>query len=192
MLNRKKMETEEKVRCFIAIHFPKKVIEEIEKVQGDLKKKDLFVGKFTKGRNLHLTLKFLGEIEEGQVEEVKKKLREIKINKFKVELGKVGVFSEKFIRIIWIEILGKEIFELQKKIDESLKEMFELEVRFMSHLTIARVKNVKDKKLFFKKLKEIKVPEVNFDINEFYLMKSELKSEGPIYEVIEKYSLESN
>ena len=92
---------------------------------------------------MHLTLKFLGEIDKEKVEEVKKKLRELKMQSFEAELGEVGIFSKRFIKIIWIKLENTE--KLQKEIDEKLKEIFELEERFMSHITIARVKNVRNK-----------------------------------------------
>ena len=59
----------------------------------------------------------------------------------------------------------------------------------MSHLTIARVKNIKDKKEFLKELKKMEIKQIKFQVNEFYLMKSELTSKGPVYSVIKKYKL---
>jgi len=180
---------EEKVRCFIAIDFSREIVKEIERVQEEIKKKNLMVGKFTESENLHLTLKFLGEIEQEKVEEVKKKLKEIKFSKFLAYIGDLGVFSSNFIKIVWVQTLGKQVLELQKEIELKLNGMFEAEERFMSHLTIARVKRVKDKKMFLDALKEIKVRNIGSEIDCFYLMKSELKDFGPEYSVLEKYSL---
>jgi 2'-5' RNA ligase len=74
-------------------------------------------------------------------------------------------------------------------VEESLGDLFESEERFMGHLTIARVKNVRDKKEFLNVLKEINIPRIKFKINEFYLMSSVLGEKGPKYSVIEKYKL---
>jgi 2'-5' RNA ligase len=180
---------DEKTRCFIAIDLPREIVNEIERIQNELKKKNNFTGKFVEGENLHLTLKFLGEVDEKQINEVKKKLEKVKPNKFMAYLGELGVFSSNFIRIIWVHVLGKQILELQKEIDESLKELFEPEKRFMSHLTIARVKDVKDRKIFLDELKKIKTQNIGFEVREFYLMKSELKPDGPVYSVLEKFDL---
>jgi len=177
-----------KIRCFIAIDLPREVIKEIERVQQELKKKNMFVGKLTEGENLHLTLKFLGEIDLKKIEEVKKKLQEIKCSKFMAYLGEIGVFSQNFIRIIWIHVLGKQILELQKEIDKKMSEIgFRIEERFMSHLTIARVKKVSDKRIFLDELKKINVQNLGFLVDKFYLIKSELKSEGSVYDVIEEF-----
>ena len=60
----------------------------------------------------------------------------------------------------------------------------------MSHLTIARVKSLKNKNRFLGELRKIKIPLLKFQVKEFKLMKSELFLEGPIYEEISNYSLD--
>ncbi len=178
------------MRCFIALDLPREAINYIKEIQKAIEKKNLFTGKFTEPENLHLTLKFLGEIDEKRIEEVKKRLREIKQKSFEVELVEVGVFSKKFIKIIWIKLDGKGVFRLQKQVDEKLKELFKEEERFMSHITIARVKNVKDKKKLLDYIKNIKIKKIKFKAESFFLKKSELKPEGPVYEDLEEYRLE--
>jgi 2'-5' RNA ligase len=59
----------------------------------------------------------------------------------------------------------------------------------MSHLTVARVKKINDKKLFLEELKKINISKMNFEVNEFCLTESELTKEGPKYRVIEKFYL---
>ena len=177
------------MRTFIALDLPKEVVEEIEKIQKTIWKKTLFTGKLIERMNLHLTLKFLGEIDEEKVEEVKKILNKIKFNNFIAEIGEVGVFSKQRIRIIWIKLNGKGIFELQKQVDEMLKDMFPIELRFMSHITIARVKNVRDKKGLLDYLNSIKPKSIRFKIGSFSFKKSELLEPGPIYEDLESYDL---
>lgn len=176
-------------RCFISIDLPRIAINEIKKIQEIIRNKNIFIGKFTEPENLHLTLKFLGEIDENKIEEVKKILNEVVFDSFSAELGKIGVFSKNFIRIVWIELLGKA-FNLQKEIDDKLKGLFKEENRFMSHVTIARVKHVYNKKEFIKYLESIKPQKIKFNIDSFYLKESELKLDGPAYKVIKKYNLE--
>ena len=175
-------------RCFIAIDLPRDAINEIKRIQKLIEKQRLFAGKFTEPENLHLTLKFLGEISDEKIEEVKNRLKEIKIDKFNAELGEVGVFSKQFIRIIWIKLNGK-VFGLQKSVDEALEGLFEKEERFMSHITIARVKNTVDKKKLFEYLESINPPKISFKVEKFYLKESELTSEGPVYEDVGEYKL---
>lgn len=179
------------MRAFIALELPKECINEILRIQKLIWKKTLFTGKLTEGENLHLTLKFLGEISEEKTEMVKERLKGIKIEKeIFAELGEAGVFSKDFIKIIWIKLNGKSIWKLQKEIDEKLSDLFGKEERFMSHITIARVKNVNDKKGFLEYMKSIKPKKIKFQVKDFVLKKSELFPEGPVYSDLERYYLE--
>ena len=172
------------MRTFISIDLPEEVKKEVKKIQDKLPE---FDGKKAELENLHLTLKFLGEIDDDKVEEVKERLNKIKFGKFPVAMDRIGVFSDNFVKIIWLHLNGCN--ELQKEIDKRLKGLFEPEKRFMSHLTIARVKSVKNKKEFLEKLKRIKIPTMKFIIDKFKLKKSILNPEAPIYEDIEVYDL---
>lgn len=175
------------MRLFISIELPEKIREKLFDIASGLKKTGMFEGKITEKENLHLTLKFLGEADEEKTEKVKKRLREIKTGKFSVILGEFGVFNQDFIKIIWAHLAGVD--ELQKKIDRALT-MFPRENRFMGHVTIARVKNVKEKRNLIDEIKRIKLGNLGFEVSSFNLMKSELGPEGPSYSVIEKFDLE--
>jgi len=172
------------MRTFISIDMSEAINQEIKKIQNYLPE---FFGKKTELDNLHLTLKFLGEVSEEKLEEVKKKLREIEFEKFGVEVKYLGFFDNQKYGVVWLYLDGCD--RLQREIDEKLVGLFEKEKRFMSHLTIARVKKIEDKKDFLKNLKKIKVPEISFIVNNFKLKKSVLTSEGPLYETLEEYDL---
>ena len=178
------------MRCFIAIDLPddvKDYIFSLEKFIGNELAKIKWVAK----KNLHLTLKFLGEIDEEKLKLVKEKLKNIKFGKFKVNLDKIGVFpNENYITVVWVGVKDdKNIFELQKAIDSELLSLFSKEQKFQSHLTFGRVKFVKDKTNFLKKIKEIEVKNLPLEIKEFKLYKSELSKDGPKYTVLETYTL---
>lgn len=173
-----------KIRAFISIDMPKEIQKKIEEIQDSLPG---FYGKKTEPNNLHLTIKFLSHIDEKKVEVVKEKLKEIKFSKFETIIDELGFFSEKFIRIIWLHLSNTS--KLQKQIDDKLKDLFEREARFMSHLTIARVKKVRNKKRFLEDLKKIKFEKIKFLVNNFKLKSSTLTEKGPIYEDIEIYNL---
>src|SRR3990167_3903155 len=154
-----------KTRAFVCIEFPDEIIKEVARIQS-LIEKQKFTGKLTELENLHLTLKFLGEISPEQLE----KVTSIKSPALEAKLLTLGTFSYKDQpKIIWLKIGGKSgaggrvegggeksnIYELQKQIDESLKETFQKEERFMSHLTIARIKHTKSPDIFKEYLKNI-------------------------------------
>ncbi|HEB47313.1 MAG TPA: RNA 2',3'-cyclic phosphodiesterase, partial [Candidatus Pacearchaeota archaeon] len=145
------------------------------------------IGKKTEPENLHLTLKFLGEIDKEKVVEVKEKLREVKFKEFETKIAYIGFFDNKKYGVVWIHLPNCE--KIQEEVDEKLSSLFEKERRFMSHLTIARVKRIQNKAEFLRKLREIKFQKIRFVVKNFNLKKSTLMQEGPVYETLEEYGL---
>ena len=172
------------MRCFIGIDLPNVAIKEIQKIQKKLEPN--FTGRLTSSENLHLTLKFLGEIEEDAINDVKKRLPSITHPPFELTLKDVGVFSQKFIKIIWVKVSD---VPLQPLVDNYLKDIFQLENRFMGHITIARVRNLADKNSFLQLINDTKVNKVSFIVRDFYLKESILMKEKPIYKEIDRYKL---
>ncbi len=172
------------MRVFISINLPESVKKEIKKIQDSLPN---FTGKKTEYENLHLTLKFLGEIDEENLPKIRKKLGTIKFKKFEAEIDRIGMFFRYDAGIIWLHLTNCD--ELQKTADNALGSLFEKEKRFMSHLTIARVKEVKNKKKFTDELSKINMPKKSFIVDGFFLMKSKLDPKGPAYSIIEEFLL---
>lgn len=175
------------MRCFIAIDLSDEVKRELSKVQEELQELKDVKMRLVEPKKLHFTIKFLGEISDFQVNKVKQALKEIKFNAFSVKLNDLGTFPTlQYIRIIWVDAKPKEkLAELQQKIENVLSEQgFRKEKRFETHITLARVKFVGDKEALIKKLSEIKVKPIEFQIKSFALKKSMLTREGPVYEDI--------
>ena len=180
------------MRTFISIELPKNIRKEIFKTFESLKNSGIAFGNFVKKENIHLTLKFLGNLSEEKIREVESKLSEINFSDFSVSVGKIGFFpSEKYIRIIWVDLVSNEIRKLKKVIDDKLHEIGvnHDDREFSSHITVARVKKIKDKQEFFRKIKELKLKKMNFDIGGFFLNKSELRKDGPVYKVLKEFEL---
>lgn len=135
-------------------------------------------------RKFHLTLKFLGEIQQDRIETIIDNLKNVKFQSFSVLLVTIGTFpTEDYIRVVWIGLKPEEkIFELLKSIDESLKQFFKKERNFKAHITLARVKYLEDKKRFLEKIRKIDVENKKVEIKDFRLIKSTLTPKGPIYE----------
>ncbi len=179
---------EKLVRCFIALELSREAIDEIENIQNLIKNKNLFYGKLTEPENLHLTLKFLGEISEEKLKQAQEALKKIEFKEFEANLGELGLFSNRAQMILWMKLQGKGIFDLQKQIDKTLEDLLPIENRFMSHITIARIKKLPDKKSFLEYIKNLKHTSIKFKISEFILKKSELKPEGPVYNNLKKFN----
>ena len=170
------------MRVFIAIDLPEDVKEELIKAQKSINsEKD----KLSIARELHLTLKFIGEVTEDEVEKIKKALSKIKFKKFNLTLDGTGVFpNENFIRVAWVGIKeNKELMQLSKDIKEALPEYKE-DYPFSAHLTLARVKFVEDKTEFFNKVKNLKIKPLTFEVKDFRLYSSKLSPKGPTYDVL--------
>ena len=163
------------MRAFIAIEIP--FFKEIEELQKSIEGR----AKLVEGENMHITLKFLGEIEEKFVEEIKKIEEDCKVEKFKISLQGIGFFpNEKYIRVIWVGVNGyKPIVKIAKCIDEKLSKLgFEREKSYVPHLTVARVKGrvaIRN----YDKFKNLKFGEI--EVNEVKIKKSTLTPKGPIY-----------
>lgn len=182
------------MRCFIAIDLPDEAKKELNRIQKEIINAEEVKLKFVEPQNLHLTLKFLGEISDVEVNKIKEALRSIKFEEFSAKLNAIGLFpSPTYIRVVWIGLQPSQLFEeLHYKIDSALAEIgVKKEERFESHITLARVKAVKDKAIFTKKLQAIKVKLIEFLVSSFILKKSTLTKAGPIYADIVKFELQS-
>ena len=170
------------MRAFIAFGVSEEAKEELKKLQKEFEG----MGNIKFIKNFHCTLKFLGSVSEKEVEEVAGCLKKINFKPFEVCFDKLGVFpSEKFVRVLWVGLKGK-INDLQNKVDSYLVEMFDKEKDFHTHITLCRVKFLKDKEGFLKLLKSVDIKKICFKVDCIELIKSELTPDGPVYEVLEK------
>jgi len=129
-------------------------------------------------------------VPEGKVEKIKEALREVGFAPFSASVSGIGVFpSENYIRVVWVGLESHDaITQLQKDVDDSMKAIgFGPERDFTPHLTLCRVRNVKDREAFLKSVKAIEVEKREFMVSSFKLMKSTLTPQGPVYEVEEEF-----
>lgn len=175
------------MRAFIAIELPSHIQKELAKIEEELKQADADV-KWVKPGNLHLTLKFLGEIDEKKAQQISDLLKEITRNtpSFELTLTRVGAFPKKqYPRVIWVEAenhlpLVKIFEELEKQL---LKLGFAKESRpFQSHITLGRLRSPKNRQGLIEKLNLIAASEEKFLVQSLVLFKSTLTAAGPIYE----------
>lgn len=177
------------MRLFIAIDF--------QEISGYLKhlQEKIPEAKATFPKKFHLTLKFLGEVDENMAKEAEEKLKQVKAEPFRARLGKTGVFpNENFIRVVWIGLEGSgKIYGLQEKIEEALGGMFKKDDRFSPHITLARIKFIENdrKKDFAEAVKQISVEPREIEVRNFKLVKSTLTKQGPVYEDIAVFPVSS-
>lgn len=146
------------MRTFISIELSDSIKDSLAQAQSHLKYAGADVKWIEKG-NIHLTLKFLGEIDEKKCEEVKITLDKIagETRPFEISIKDIGAFPKiEFPRVIWVG-LDKGAAEskiLAEKIDDALSKIgFQKESRpFTAHLTIGRVRSSKNKSALQDKL----------------------------------------
>jgi len=171
-------------RGFIAIEI--NATPSILEFEKELKKTGADI-KLVEPQNIHITLKFLGDIEETLIDEIEQIMKDAvkEIKPFTMKLNGTGVFpNNNYVRVIWIGIKEAQIIEtIVKTIDEHLSKLgFKKEKRgFSPHLTIGRVKSAKNKQRLLETIGKYTNVEFSIqEVNSIKLMKSDLTSAGPI------------
>ena len=145
-----------------------------------------FKGTFPK--DFHLTLKFLGEVEDDSAKE---NLRDISSKAFTLEAEQFGAFPNmKHAAVLWLGLKeNASLNALKQKIDLALKD-FKDDHSFYPHITLARVKYVSDKDKFAEMLSKAIAEKKSFFVDKFILFKAELTAAGHVYSVVEEYNLD--
>jgi 2'-5' RNA ligase len=171
------------VRLFVAVDLPEEIREKIRECQAELK-----TGKervtLVNPDQIHLTLKFIGEVDEPTVEKIKEALKKIRFNSYDLEVGNIQANSSRRPRVIWCSIRDSgESAELHRQVEEVLEPLGipREERAFTSHATVARVKSYHPD--LDDALKQLKGREFgSCKVERIILKKSTLTPSGPIYE----------
>jgi len=173
-------------RSFVAVECLGILYSRFEEAQGRLKATGASV-KLVEVENIHITLKFLGDIEDHQVEEVSNVIEGITFEPFEFTVEGVGVFPNlKRPKTIWAGITSGvgELAHIFNEVNEGLAKLgFEKERRrFHPHLTIARVRSGQNRDKLVDELIALEEMEIGkVKVDRIYLKKSVLTSKGPIY-----------
>ncbi len=172
------------MRSFIGIPLNGNTQDEIIKLYPGIKNL-----RFTRKENLHITVKFLGEVKENKIENIKSIIEESckDIEKFKISCNRLSSFpSITSARVIWVNIIeGAKIIEkIYNKLEKKFEKLgFKSENRkYIPHITIARAKTTVDISDY------LKLFDINSTAESIVLFKSELKPEGPTYTKIFEYN----
>lgn len=171
------------MRLFVAVPVPEGLREKLADLGKEIEQDGI---RFVKPENMHLTLKFMGEVDEGKVPDIEEKLKGISFAPASCSLKGIGVFpNENYIRVVWAGCeSGGALEKLAKDVMDALHGYGDNRP-FSAHLTIARVKRKLDLKAFIQKHKEEVFGE--FETKEFHLIKSVLKPGGPEYSVVASF-----
>lgn len=133
------------IRTFIAVNLAAPVVEEIAKVQLRLKQAKADI-RWVRVEGMHLTLKFLGEIDYRQVVPIVDRLHAALREQAALQVtarGLGGFPNLNRPRVIWVGLSGNGLTELRDRVEAALVRLdFPPEARrFTPHMTLGRVRS---------------------------------------------------
>lgn len=144
---------------------------------------------------MHITLRFLGQIEEETARQLQDSLKSVEHKKFKISLSSTGMFLENFQpAFLWVGVDGADfVKELKKKVDDSLKKYTlppenNADLEYVPHVTLAKIGDTQNEEIsrFLKTNKAYKSEP--FFVDSFVLIRSEGNPSIP-HTVYERYGL---
>jgi 2'-5' RNA ligase len=168
--------------------------EQLKKTKADVK--------WVSPENLHLTLKFLGDIDEEQFKKISELLDDVANNhsSYTAKIGSIGAFPKlSLLKVVWVGITMGD--EETKKIFKELKERIEKlgipkdDRAFSSHITLGRTRSPNNRKDLAKEIRKIsedfKLDNAEFQVAKLTLFQSTLSPTGPTYEVLKAANLKT-
>jgi RNA 2',3'-cyclic 3'-phosphodiesterase len=189
------------MRAFIAVELPQEIKDSLSRLQGQLKKSGADV-KWIEPNNIHLTLKFLGEIDEKQLEKIIRIIEDTVKDKnaFHARISSIGAFPKiNYPRVIWVAIDkgDNEAKQTAKELEEKIAKIGipRENKAFSSHITIGRTRSTINRERLVKDLSALENNLANTDLEfivaKITLFKSALTPNGPIYESLKEASLKT-
>lgn len=178
------------VRTFVAIDLPEEIRERARGSQEILRQSDGRLA-IVDPANLHITVKFLGEVDPAMIERIVEALRAVSAAPFEMTIGCAVCNPPRRPRVVWCDVTDSgESAVLARQVDALLALLgFPRESRpFRPHVTLARVKAFHPSQC-----REVECtprePFGRFRVESIKLKKSTLTPRGPIYEDLAEVAL---
>ncbi|MCP3676900.1 MAG: RNA 2',3'-cyclic phosphodiesterase [Deltaproteobacteria bacterium] len=183
------------MRIFIAVGLPLEIVGTIAEVEGKLKTTKGRIA-WVKPENSHLTLRFLGEVEEGRIKDIHRAMLRaiVGIHTFSILLREVGVFpSINNPRVLWIGTDGGEqLGTIYDRLEEELEGIgIEKERRrFHPHVTIGRVRHLAGKGALLDSIERLgEVESGKVPVEKILLFRSDLQPSGAVHTILREARL---
>ena len=182
------------IRSFLAFPISGELKEKFEQILCDLQHTPADV-KWVKPENIHLTLKFLGDLKKNDIEKVVSVVKEQcrRFQSITTYLNEIGAFPDlHHPKIVWGGIDDPDN-EIQKIVEILENELVKLGIAkddhpFKAHITLGRVKSSKNLRNLIETIQQITIEnKITQTFERIILYKSTLTSEGPIYEILEEF-----
>ena len=187
----------EQLRMFCAVELPELIRTRIEKhIEGVRIAVPDAQPSWTRLNNIHLTLKFFGDVESARIDSITDALSRavVSISPFRVSIGGAGAFpNNKQPRVLWIGVSDSsgQLHHLHESIDKACaRKGFEKEARaYRPHLTIARIRKGQGARGLAEANQSFGFAPVEMLVTELLLFRSELSSKGSKYTVVSRHKL---
>ena len=149
--------------------------------------------KWTPAANLHLTLRFIGQVPQDRVALLQQSLCRIEGDAFRLNVAGLGLFQQRTGGILWAGVKKEPaLMKLKQQVDEALRVSVGLSLDtkdYSPHITLSRLKKPIPPPL--KNLVQENAAEHfgTMDIADFVLFRSLLRPSGAIHEPVERYRL---
>lgn len=182
-------------RMFVAAEVEESVRGKLVMAQEQLAKTGADL-KLVEPENVHVTMKFLGEVPEEKTSAIVDALKRAAAGTggFEANVKGIGVFpSLNYVRVVWAGVAegGEKFIELQKKIELELQPLgFRQEKDFVPHLTLARVRTARGRDRLAAFVKEKGSEEFGVtQVKAVELKQSKLTPSGPVYSTLARVEL---
>ena len=182
------------IRAFLAVDLDDELKPEINRIMKEFKQTDARI-KYVELLNLHLTLKFFGDIDVQSLEILENAIAKVvsEFEPFSIKIKGCGAFpNTNRIKVIWLGIDDDTVLkELHDKLDKQFAELgIDRDKKFSTHLTIGRMRSAKNKEQVKSAIEEFEDIEIGeMEVTEISLKKSTLTPKGPIYEDLKIFEL---
>lgn len=176
------------IRLFVAVDLPDSIKDELSGITFGLPG-----ARWVEPDQLHLTVRFIGEVDGGLFADIRSALEDVRASQFPLELKGLGVFPpRKEPRVLWVGLEKSEgLWQLRKKVDSALSRvgLAPEKRKFSPHITLARLKQTPISRLtnFLSGNGLFALPP--FQVTEFTLYSSQLTPKGAIHEPEAVYPL---
>ena len=179
------------MRAFVAVELPPAARAALAELQRDLANARADVT-WVEEANLHVTMRFLGEITQEQRQAIERLLRDLagRTKAMTLSLSSLGAFpSPASPRVIWVGIGQghEELSHLAAPLEDALAALHlpAEEHAFVAHVTLGRVRSPKNRAPLAQRLKELMwTPPAPFSATHLTLFQSALSNSGPTYTVL--------
>lgn len=177
------------IRLFVALSLPDAVADRLAAMAGGIPE-----ARWSEARNLHITLRFIGEVDEAQAADVDTALLGVRAAAFALGLDGLGTFGGRVVHTLWAGVeRAPALVHLQERVEAAMGRagLVSEGRKYTPHVTLARCKASPPGRVqeFIAHHSPFRVEP--FAVERFHLYQSHLGRTGPEYQRLVDYPLDS-